>query len=582
MMDKARFEVELVDDVTPNAKRASSSLSRLQNSFQKFSNSTQGKALSKFAKVAGSVVQIAATAAAAVAGGVAAMTVGLADFGMKSKTAFGLLTGSASSGAEAFDRMRALAQDLGLDVQDTVLQAQKLMSVGFDRGATENLIKMGADMQALGASTEKVTSILDAMGKIQSTGTLQGDELQMLAEAGINIGSVYARLGAKFGKTTEQIIKMKEAGKIKAADALGAIGETILATVGKAEFGQAGKEAARSTLSGMLAMLKAGGVNAFINVAEKAAPAFTQAFSTIFQELDRFMSSADGAKFFDSIAAGLIAAADGVRAALPAVKAFISSFSESAVSTWQGFAEVAGDFMKAFGGGRGASAVEIMKQIGKALGVVAAVALGVAAAFGALAIAGVRLVSGMVVFLTGLWNTFVETFGRIIFGVTEWFANIGALFDASGMSFASKAFEIGKMIVTGIADGIAALGMLPLNLLIGYAKSWVAGVQNILGIHSPSRVFENLGAMTVEGFNVGMESMPTVQGMAAQIGSNAGLTPASSSRSTANNNVSLTLNVSAGPGATEKDAQTLGTSLRPIIRREVLSILDGAAMEAGA
>lgn len=73
--------------------------------------------------------------------------------------------------------------------------------------------------------------------------------------------------------------------------------------------------------------------------------------------------------------------------------------------------------------------------------------------------------------------------------------------------------ETGKNVVTGVWEGIKGMGSWMLEQVTGFFGGIVDGVKNFLGIHSPSRVFAEMGGFAMEGFALGMkdEKGKTVQ-----------------------------------------------------------------------
>lgn len=72
--------------------------------------------------------------------------------------------------------------------------------------------------------------------------------------------------------------------------------------------------------------------------------------------------------------------------------------------------------------------------------------------------------------------------------------------------------EAGKAIVQGLAQGIKALALAPVNAVREIGGQALATLKRLLGIRSPSRVFMGLGAMTALGLAVGLQNMaPAVQ-----------------------------------------------------------------------
>ncbi|WP_436411063.1 phage tail protein, partial [Thermus scotoductus] len=79
-------------------------------------------------------------------------------------------------------------------------------------------------------------------------------------------------------------------------------------------------------------------------------------------------------------------------------------------------------------------------------------------------------------------------------------------------SLASPFMEAGRAIVQGLAQGIKALALAPVNAVREIGGQALATMKRLLGIRSPSRVFMGLGAMTALGLAVGLQNMaPAVQ-----------------------------------------------------------------------
>jgi tape measure domain-containing protein len=319
--------------------------------------------------------------------GVTAIAAKYADLGQKSRAAFSLMLGSQAAGESAWMESRKLAVDMGMKIDEVAGSYQRFISMGFKRGEAVELVKMGADMTALGASAEKVSSVLDAMGKIKATGTLQGDELMMLAEAGINIGSIYDRLGEQFGKTRAQIVKMKEAGKISSEDAISAIKATVLATTGQTEFGAARTKVMESTLSGAFQRMRSRMVDSLIGVGEEAAPRLTAMMSKVGDMVTKFLDSKSGKDFMGDAADLVSQVADTISASLPYVRQFIGAFSEGFGNTMSVIVDLMSDLFSQ----NGSSLLETMKSMGTAAGRLVALLAGAAGALSGLVFTIVRV-----------------------------------------------------------------------------------------------------------------------------------------------------------------------------------------------
>ena len=98
-------------------------------------------------------------------------------------------------------------------------------------------------------------------------------------------------------------------------------------------------------------------------------------------------------------------------------------------------------------------------------------------------------------FFVGLWNDVSTKLGTFINSVMT---KLGSL--------PKQAIELGKDLIQGFIDGIGKLAKKAVDTVKSLGSKVVSGLKGILGIHSPSRVFKELGEMTGEGFRIGYES----------------------------------------------------------------------------
>lgn len=110
-------------------------------------------------------------------------------------------------------------------------------------------------------------------------------------------------------------------------------------------------------------------------------------------------------------------------------------------------------------------------------------------------------------FFSELWSGIVGISYPIRWiGVTLWEAfknlfNIGVQF-----------VDVGRAIVEGIVVGMKAAWSLATDAVGSLGKSAVGALKGVLGIHSPSRVFAELGTQVPAGFSMGVESqVPEMQ-----------------------------------------------------------------------
>lgn len=129
-------------------------------------------------------------------------------------------------------------------------------------------------------------------------------------------------------------------------------------------------------------------------------------------------------------------------------------------------------------------------------------------------IAAASVIFGAIGTVFGAIGTAIKWTGERLGDFVFWVVDGSAKAWDAISAFASRTFSAGKSIVDGLWDGIRSAwhGMLDkFHDLVGMLP---ASVRKILGIASPSKVFEQMGQFTGEGFTLGVEaSMPDISKM---------------------------------------------------------------------
>lgn len=116
--------------------------------------------------------------------------------------------------------------------------------------------------------------------------------------------------------------------------------------------------------------------------------------------------------------------------------------------------------------------------------------------------------NGVLSFLRGVWSGIVNGVSGMIGNVVRFFGGLlGKITGAIGNAGAAL-WNVGRQIIQGLIDGIGsmmgAIGRAILSLVPGP----IVGVfKNLLGIHSPSRVFRGFGVNIGEGLILGIQDM---------------------------------------------------------------------------
>lgn len=221
-------------------------------------------------------------------------------------------TGQAENMAGALEMSSGRAQELLGWVQKLAIQSpftqegiadsfQQALAYGFTTQEAQRLTQAMVDYAAgSGKSAAVMDRISLALGQIRARGTLAGQEINQLTEAGIPVREILAKA---FGVTTAELIKMQEKGLIPADKAIEAITKSL-----EEDFGGAAKRQA-GTFAGLISSLediKSVGLRTFFEGTFKSIQPYLQNFVDKFSD-PRFMDSLSnaGKRLGDFVAIGL-------------------------------------------------------------------------------------------------------------------------------------------------------------------------------------------------------------------------------------------------------------------------------------
>jgi len=128
----------------------------------------------------------------------------------------------------------------------------------------------------------------------------------------------------------------------------------------------------------------------------------------------------------------------------------------------------------------------------------------------------------------------------------------------------NKALEIGKSILNGVINGLKALPSKLKDALLGPIQNAVNKIKSLLGLHSPSKVFEDIGKNIVKGYEEGLNTAKKIKPIlpAPQI---ALLSPATASSSGGSN---ITINLDGVAIREDKDIDKLANEIeKRLVRR---------------
>lgn len=456
------------------------------------------------ANIAGIAIQAlkVALAAVAIAAGIfAAQLTKAVMFLGRAQVAFRNLAHGAGNGARALKETMTLAADLGLPVQQTTKSMQKLLAMQFDKSTATEIIKMGAALKALGANTEEVDRVILAMSQIKSAGKLQGDELMQLAEAGVSVDLIYKNIGKQLGKTTEEVIKLKEAGKITADVAIAAIMEAVKDKGGVKNFQDLTKQVGK-TLPGKIDLARSAWELFVIKVADFAQGPLLKSLGPIIDEVTSALRGAGKS----GLLKGLGEAFGFVGEAASMVWGILRGFF-SGLSSGLRLGGVAGHVFKALGTAilsilKSKIVVDLFQVWGAVLG-------GIISIVGIL-VSAIATLGSAAIWLFSAFNPIVRIGELVLNGLGQ----IPAFISGVAETIGAKASSLGSRIIDGIVNGIRAGVSAVVSAITDVANSAVSAAKSALKIKSPSQVFANIGSMVSQGFVKGVDQNAATNAMA--------------------------------------------------------------------
>lgn len=141
-----------------------------------------------------------------------------------------------------------------------------------------------------------------------------------------------------------------------------------------------------------------------------------------------------------------------------------------------------------------AAIVEVIPQIidGIITAVISAIPLIIEAGIKLLVAAGVQLFIALIENLPTIIVEIVKAIPQIITGIVDAFG-----------SYFGKMAEVGGNLLKGLWQGISDAGAWLWNQISGFFGGIVDGIKDFFGIHSPSKLFANLGGFMAEGLGEG-------------------------------------------------------------------------------
>lgn len=130
--------------------------------------------------------------------------------------------------------------------------------------------------------------------------------------------------------------------------------------------------------------------------------------------------------------------------------------------------------------------------------------------------AGSRFISGIAGFMSALPGNIASWLSGVISTVVGWVSQFARNATSAASQFASnlidglasipdKVISIGSNIIQGLVNGVTGAAGKLIDAVKGAVGDAIEGAKNLLGIHSPSRVFREIGQYTMQGAALGVD-----------------------------------------------------------------------------
>jgi len=444
--------------------------------------------------VTGAVGQVTASFAQA--------TVSAFDFRTRATMAFQALRGN---GELEFRKLKTLATEMGTSLEGTFSGIRALSAAGFGASEAEQMFKRLQDMKGIGLDQPTLDRLTLAMSQIKGAGVLQGDELRQIQETGISVGLIWESMAKSTGKTTAELKKMKEAGKLSADVAIAGIMDAMKGMAGGREAGALGQEMGRKTAEGFgqrVSLLKS---LFFDRLAEESTGGISGLLGTLSTAADDalgWLKSADAGAFFTEIGGGIKAMAADLGTAIKSdtARKYLTEVKELFLGAWhvgEGLWSVTKAFVEGFSG-RDFDLSTTKEGLDAVADTLKSKEL--ATSFRDLGWAVNYTTESLLFFYTySLKNTVdgVKALAMIVNGTVENVRSLAGAMQEGGSTAAQS-------LISGFVGGIFGGQGQVLAAASSVGATALAALSGSLDAHSPSRKTFKVGGWATEGLALGM------------------------------------------------------------------------------
>lgn len=334
--------------------------------------------------------------------------------------------------------------------------AQQLTDAGYAGEGMKDALAATLDVASRYKNKmEGASAAVGALERIQLTGTLDNRVLRALK---LSPKTVFTQMAKDLGIGQKELEKKLQAGKVKTEDVVNSVYKALASKSGR-PLGAVGADMA-DTLGARIEKVK-------------------DILPNLFEELSK-------SKGIQGISGFLGKLADAFDPASPTGKKVVGGLDSMVtrlgglvagidLDKWAGRAVMAMDFF--------AGAVEV----------------------------GVMAIDEFFRMWEGL-NAIGEALGGFVYdtqqavtGAIDWLGELLSKISQFPAAVLAKALDIGNALWQGIRDGITGGITYVTDAVSGMGDAIVGKLKGVLGIHSPSKVFEAFGSLTAQGFSAGLD-----------------------------------------------------------------------------